>query len=484
MQSTEYSFDHCIVSIDAYRRRRSRTKLPMPFTQTEDEHIRYTMPKTYHIIPTPTTIHIFGEVVCAENAKNCLFARSSTFAHRLSTQIQINDAMERGRTDLWIRRPTLSARRPPCKRACARAFSIAFAFLSISILLVRSNTGFFLGKFFSRCCFSFSVFVSRTFNRHTTHAHTDFVIDVSRIYSILWASHKILMARQWPMDVIIYYMVLCLFTLLGSPKTISNGWCSRHRQNWNEVKWTDTGMRLNYCAVTAIYLLLFHILCRRSHIIHNFVRSLPLHLLPLDRISTGCIALSIDCIEKCAIAALTLHGVYRLRVVRKSTCDVWWPMSQSISLLLLISIRCIHGIRIRIEEMQSSYTLPNYWPSIQRCEAIVLLADLGEIGSAAAAESIWLFWNVSRDIFGVVANERMFWNWLSMQQLTHRQYLIAAFGKCSDSQYDGIPFKIRFTYRNIVNVIDIILYSKYTKMLWKQVGETIYLCLTTTCNWI
>lgn len=106
-----------------------------------------------------------------------------------------------------------------------------------------------------------------------------------------------------------------------------------------------------------------------------FSLSLSRPLLHRYRISTGCIALSIDCIEKCDIAALTPDAVYRLCVVRKSTCDVWWPMSQSISLLLLISMRCNHEIRIRAEEMQSIFALPSYWPSIQRCEAISLMAE-------------------------------------------------------------------------------------------------------------
>lgn len=184
---------------------------------------------------------------------------------------------------------------------------------------------------------------------------------------------------QWTSSYIILCCV-CPHSTEAPNLTISNGWCSRHRQYWSELKWTDTGMELNYCAVTAIYLLLFHILCRRSHITHNFVRSIPVPFLtpsPFpsthDRIGTGCIPLSIDCIEKCAIAALTLDGVYRLCVVHKSTCDVWWPMVQSISLLSLISIRCIHEIRIRVEEMQSNFALPNCRPSIQRCEAIWLL---------------------------------------------------------------------------------------------------------------
>lgn len=51
--------------------------------------------------------------------------------------------------------------------------------------------------------------------------------------------------------------------------------------------------------------------------------------------------------------------------------------------------------------------------------------------------------------FGVVANERMCGSSLSMQQLTHT---IAAFGKCSDSLYDGFPFEIHFTYPNILSV--------------------------------
>lgn len=97
-----------------------------------------------------------------------------------------------------------------------------------------------------------------------------------RIYSILWASHKILMARQWPMYVIIYYIVLSHFTwcwLLAIAAVDArtrihlNDWCSCHRHNTKLKRTTDTGMGLNYYAVTAIYLLQFdsHSHCRRLH---------------------------------------------------------------------------------------------------------------------------------------------------------------------------------------------------------------------------
>lgn len=112
---------------------------------------------------------------------------------------------------LWIRYATLSARqpaslvnRPACVRAC-----LCHCY-HIFIYLLRS----FSGKFFSRFSvfFFFFSFLS-VFPQHSIvarHTHTHFHSNVSRIYSILWASHKILMARRWPMDVIIYYIVLSL----------------------------------------------------------------------------------------------------------------------------------------------------------------------------------------------------------------------------------------------------------------------------------
>lgn len=227
-------------------------QLPMPSVQMEDEHWAYA--QRAKDIPHNTIFkHINGEAFCAGKAENCLFVWSSTpVAHLFgSDPNKWCDGAWANR--LWIRTcdsVCLPASQPACVCvricACVRASLVRyhiFIYLFLFVLLFRSVLcSRFWENSFLVLCFSFfglpwttgPAHIQSPHDARRTHAYTSAhsLLDASRIYSILGASHKILMARQWPMDVIIYYIVSSLFTRLPS-EIPSNGLCSRHRQNRN-----------------------------------------------------------------------------------------------------------------------------------------------------------------------------------------------------------------------------------------------------------
>lgn len=124
-----------------------------------------------------------------------------------------------------------------CLQACVRSCLFRCLHIFIYLNCARSSVRFrffffFFGKFFFHFGFSWTAH-----SIATRRTHTHFAIDVRRIYSILWASHKILMARQWPMDVIIHYIVLCRFTRRGPEKPYLT--VGVHAIGKTEAKWSE-----------------------------------------------------------------------------------------------------------------------------------------------------------------------------------------------------------------------------------------------------
>lgn len=178
----EYSFDHCIVSIDAYRCRRSRaianaihSNGRRTYTVHNAQDIPHNTDSDHYIY----SVYIWMRISLCWKCQKLLVC--SVFDFRPSTHDSDPNKWCDGTwaNRLWIRRATLSARRPYAwKRACApclfHCFRI-FIYLYFVRTFVQSFFFLFWGKFFSRCCFSFSVFrESHIQSPHVarTHIHT------------------------------------------------------------------------------------------------------------------------------------------------------------------------------------------------------------------------------------------------------------------------------------------------------------------------